>query len=269
MPSRRDRPDDRRRPDRADAGLLRNAGPRSPKVSHTPCGGAVGRDAGRAEHDGDHRRADPGRPDDDVDGDVAVGGHGPTTSTHASALKPNQSGSKLVLEANGQFEIMAWRLLRRPQSCRRLPLHRRRNATVGPNDWYAGDAVFNTGTTGDGFIDLYSVAGVHAATYGRPDDRRPGADRGDGGRLVAALGGREPEGDLRERQHDLWRRLRPRRRRAPSPDRRDQRDPVSRRHVQPLLLLGHDRRDPDRLATTPNITISPAGNSNSAPRRRR
>jgi hypothetical protein len=32
--------------------------------------------------------------------------------------------------------------------------------TSGANDWYAGDAVFNTGTTNDGFIDLYSVAGV-------------------------------------------------------------------------------------------------------------
>lgn len=35
------------------------------------------------------------------------------------------------------------------------------------NSWYAGDAVFNTGTTGDGFIDIYSVAGVKAGTeYG-------------------------------------------------------------------------------------------------------
>lgn len=30
----------------------------------------------------------------------------------------------------------------------------------GANQWYAGDAVLNTGTTGDGFIDLYSVSGV-------------------------------------------------------------------------------------------------------------
>lgn len=30
----------------------------------------------------------------------------------------------------------------------------------GLNDWIAGDAVFNTGTTGDGFIDLYSGAGL-------------------------------------------------------------------------------------------------------------
>ena len=36
---------------------------------------------------------------------------------------------------------------------------------TGANDWYAGDAVLNTGTTGDGFIDLYSVSGVYSG-YG-------------------------------------------------------------------------------------------------------
>jgi hypothetical protein len=34
---------------------------------------------------------------------------------------------------------------------------------TGANDWYAGDAVANTGQTGDGFIDLYSVGGVGAS----------------------------------------------------------------------------------------------------------
>jgi hypothetical protein len=38
---------------------------------------------------------------------------------------------------------------------------------TGANDWYAGDAMFNTGQTGNGFIDLYSVRGVKAASqYG-------------------------------------------------------------------------------------------------------
>ena len=37
----------------------------------------------------------------------------------------------------------------------------------GGNEWPAGSALFNTGTTGDGFIDLYSVHGVHApSAYG-------------------------------------------------------------------------------------------------------
>lgn len=34
----------------------------------------------------------------------------------------------------------------------------------GANSWSAGDAVFNTGTTGDGFIDIYSFRGVKAGT---------------------------------------------------------------------------------------------------------
>ncbi len=34
--------------------------------------------------------------------------------------------------------------------------------TSGANDWYAGDAVFNTGVTGDGYIDLFSINGVRS-----------------------------------------------------------------------------------------------------------
>ena len=33
----------------------------------------------------------------------------------------------------------------------------------GSNNWAAGDAVFNTGTTGDGFIDVYSVQGIKSS----------------------------------------------------------------------------------------------------------
>lgn len=37
----------------------------------------------------------------------------------------------------------------------------------GQNAWYAGDALFNTGQAGNGFIDLYSVRGVKSASqYG-------------------------------------------------------------------------------------------------------
>ena len=37
----------------------------------------------------------------------------------------------------------------------------------GANLWYAGDAVFNTGSAGDGHIDMYAVRGVKASTeYG-------------------------------------------------------------------------------------------------------
>jgi len=34
---------------------------------------------------------------------------------------------------------------------------------TGANSWYAGDAMFNTGQTGNGFIDLYSVRGANPA----------------------------------------------------------------------------------------------------------
>ncbi|MBU2249476.1 MAG: hypothetical protein KKD77_22200, partial [Gammaproteobacteria bacterium] len=35
---------------------------------------------------------------------------------------------------------------------------------TGTNDWYAGDATFSTGDTGDGFIDIYSISGVTAGS---------------------------------------------------------------------------------------------------------
>jgi hypothetical protein len=38
----------------------------------------------------------------------------------------------------------------------------------GANDWYAGDAIFSTGTTGNGFIDLYSVSGIRGGAEPGP-----------------------------------------------------------------------------------------------------
>lgn len=35
----------------------------------------------------------------------------------------------------------------------------------GSNDWYAGDAVLNTGTTGDGYIDIYSLRSIRSASH--------------------------------------------------------------------------------------------------------
>lgn len=37
---------------------------------------------------------------------------------------------------------------------------------TGANDWYEGDALFNTGTTDDGFMDLYSYSGITSGTVG-------------------------------------------------------------------------------------------------------
>lgn len=39
---------------------------------------------------------------------------------------------------------------------------------TGANEWFAGDAVFNTGQAGSGFIDLYAVRGVKAITEAGP-----------------------------------------------------------------------------------------------------
>lgn len=39
---------------------------------------------------------------------------------------------------------------------------------TGANEWFAGDAVFNTGQQGDGFIDLYSLRGVAAGSTAGP-----------------------------------------------------------------------------------------------------
>lgn len=36
----------------------------------------------------------------------------------------------------------------------------------GANEWYAGDAIFNTGQTGEGFIDMYSFSGIKGSTTG-------------------------------------------------------------------------------------------------------
>jgi hypothetical protein len=38
----------------------------------------------------------------------------------------------------------------------------------GANEWFAGDAIFNTGDTGSGWIDLYSVRGVKSASQVGP-----------------------------------------------------------------------------------------------------
>lgn len=39
---------------------------------------------------------------------------------------------------------------------------------TGANDWFAGDAMFNTGQAGNGFIDLYSIRGIKSASQTGP-----------------------------------------------------------------------------------------------------
>jgi hypothetical protein len=44
---------------------------------------------------------------------------------------------------------------------------------TGANVWYAGDAVFNSGTTGEGFMDLYSIRGIKGRIDGTTNDYGP------------------------------------------------------------------------------------------------
>lgn len=73
------------------------------------------------------------------------------------------SGDRVYLEANGSVEFMAITSSASGSGPYTYSVTRNLDGS-GANAWTAGDAVFNTGTTGDGFIDLYSVRGVKAGT---------------------------------------------------------------------------------------------------------
>jgi hypothetical protein len=72
-------------------------------------------------------------------------------------------GSTLVLESGGKFEILLVDSQTtppaEPDGSYAYVVHRNRDGS-GQNDWYAGDAVFDTGIGGDGFLDMYSVRGI-------------------------------------------------------------------------------------------------------------
>lgn len=111
---------------------------------------------------------------------ATIGGRilvGPTTTlvedcaagdTHIH-VKHNElaSGDTVYLEANGSVEFMAV-TSGASGSAGNYSYNVTRNLdSSGANAWYAGDAVFNTGAANEGFIDIYSVHGVKAATeYG-------------------------------------------------------------------------------------------------------
>jgi len=76
------------------------------------------------------------------------------------------SGDRIYLEANGNIEFMA---VTSSASAitggYRYSVSRNLDGS-GANSWNSGDAVFNTGTTGSGFIDLYSINGLKNTQYG-------------------------------------------------------------------------------------------------------
>jgi len=109
---------------------------------------------------------------------ATIGGRvlvGPTTTLTADLtsgattiqVKHNQiaNGDRLVLQANGLIEWMA--VTSAPSgSAGAYTYSVTRNLDgSGANAWTAGDAVFNTGTTGDGFIDLYSIGAVTPSKF--------------------------------------------------------------------------------------------------------
>ena len=103
---------------------------------------------------------------------ATIGGRvlvGPTTTLTSDlssgatsmSVKHNQisSGDRVVLQVNNQVEWIAVTSGASGSGPYTYNIARNQDGS-GANDWTAGDAVFNTGTTGNGFIDLYSVAGI-------------------------------------------------------------------------------------------------------------
>jgi len=77
------------------------------------------------------------------------------------------NGDRIILQANGSVEWMAITSSATPISGGYRYSVTRNLDGSGANNWYAGDAVVNTGTAGEGFIDIYSINSVRSATeYG-------------------------------------------------------------------------------------------------------
>lgn len=108
---------------------------------------------------------------------ATIGGRvlvGPTTTLTADLsdvatsiqVKHNQiaNGDRLYLEADGKVEFLAVTSGASGSAGAYTYTVTRNLDGSGANTWYAGDAVLNTGTTGDGYIDLYSVSGVNAGS---------------------------------------------------------------------------------------------------------
>lgn len=112
---------------------------------------------------------------------ATIGGRilvGPTTSLIADLgsaattmnVKHNSlvSGDRVYLEANGQVEFIG--VTSGPTASGggyNYTIIRNLDST-GANDWTAGDAVFSTGTTGSGWIDLYSIRGMKSSAQSGP-----------------------------------------------------------------------------------------------------
>lgn len=70
------------------------------------------------------------------------------------------SGDRVYMESDGKVEFMSIDSSGSASGSNWFYNVTRNLDGSGANNWFAGDAVLNTGTTGDGFIDLYSLSGV-------------------------------------------------------------------------------------------------------------
>lgn len=111
---------------------------------------------------------------------ASIGGRllvGPTTTLTSDlaaaatsiSVKHNEisNGDRLVMQANGKYERMLVTSGASGSGPYTYSVTRNTDGS-GANDWFAGDAVFNTGTTGDGFIDLYSLNGIFPGSTAGP-----------------------------------------------------------------------------------------------------
>jgi hypothetical protein len=85
-------------------------------------------------------------------------------------VKHNQmvTGDIVYLEADGKVEWIEMREdgVLQPEGDYSYSVSRNLDGS-GADNWYAGDAVLNTGTTGDGFLDIYSLHSIRSGTqYG-------------------------------------------------------------------------------------------------------
>jgi hypothetical protein len=94
--------------------------------------------------------------------DIATGATGIYTKHNNLAV-----GDTVYMEANGQVEFIYITGGPTGAGPYYYTVTRNRDGS-GPNTWYAGDALFNTGAAGDGFIDIYSLRGMKptASHYG-------------------------------------------------------------------------------------------------------
>ncbi len=92
----------------------------------------------------------------------------PATTTVDVKYNNLNNGDRIYMEAQGNVEFMAVTSGSTPITGGfRYSVTRNLDGT-GANQWFAGDAIVNTGTTGNGFIDLYSVRGVKSGSQTGP-----------------------------------------------------------------------------------------------------